>query len=142
GAAWPGEEVGLAHLAARDRVLERARHGLLPNHLVEALRAVLPVERGHAAIQADRYDACARGTVRFRTASGPEGSSAKDPSQVPRTRARSSAGEHSLHTRGVAGSIPAAPIAQPGGSRDRGPRARAFVASGSGKCVKGLTLTS
>ena len=25
-------------------------------------------------------------------------------------RARSSAGEHSLHTRGVAGSIPAAPI--------------------------------
>jgi hypothetical protein len=31
-------------------------------------------------------------------------------------RARSSAGEHSLHTRGVAGSIPAAPTQEPAGN--------------------------
>src|SRR6266508_1137224 len=43
-----GEEVGLAHLAGRDRILQRANDGLLANHLVEALRAIFAVKRGHA----------------------------------------------------------------------------------------------
>src|SRR5581483_10720795 len=47
GAARPGEEVRLAELPVRDRVAQRAHDRLLPDHLVEALRAVLPVERGH-----------------------------------------------------------------------------------------------
>ena len=41
------EEVRLADLAVLDRVLERPDDRLLPDHLVEPLRAVLPVERGH-----------------------------------------------------------------------------------------------
>ena len=35
----PGEEVGLAHLAGGDRVLQRPDDRLLPDHLVEVLRA-------------------------------------------------------------------------------------------------------
>ena len=45
----PGEEVGLPHLVVLDRVLQRPDDRLLPDDLVEALRAVLPVERGHSA---------------------------------------------------------------------------------------------
>ncbi len=45
--ARPGEEVGLAHLVVLDRVLQRPDDRLLPDDLVEALRAVLPVERRH-----------------------------------------------------------------------------------------------
>ena len=47
GAARAGEEVGLAHLVVLDRVPQRADDRLLPDHLVEVLRAVFPVERGH-----------------------------------------------------------------------------------------------
>src|SRR5207245_2749122 len=53
-AARPGEEVGLAHAAGRDRVLERPHDRLLADDLVEVLRPVLAVESGHAAIQARR----------------------------------------------------------------------------------------
>ena len=49
GSARPGEEVRLAHLAVLDRVLQRPDDRLLPDDLVESLRAVLPVERGHCA---------------------------------------------------------------------------------------------
>ena len=56
GAARAGEQVGLAHLVVADRVLQRAGDGLLADDLVEVLRTVLPVESGHATIQADRYD--------------------------------------------------------------------------------------
>ena len=47
GAARPGEEVGLAHLPAGDRVLQRPDDRVLPDHLVEVLGPVLPVERRH-----------------------------------------------------------------------------------------------
>ena len=47
GAARAGEEVGLAHLVRRDRVRQRPHDRLLPDDLVEGLRAVLPVEGGH-----------------------------------------------------------------------------------------------
>src|SRR5690349_11775434 len=53
-AARPGEEIGLPHLAAGDRVLQRPDDRLLADHLVEGLRAVLAVEGGHGSIQADR----------------------------------------------------------------------------------------
>ena len=49
GATRPGEEVRLAHLVVLDRVLQRPDDRLLPDDLVEPLRAVLPVERGHHA---------------------------------------------------------------------------------------------
>ena len=49
GSARPGEEVRLAHLVVLDRVLQRPDDRLLPDDLVEALRAVLPVERRHPA---------------------------------------------------------------------------------------------
>ena len=49
GSARPGKEVGLTELLALDRVAERADDGLLADDLVEILRAVLPVERGHAS---------------------------------------------------------------------------------------------
>ena len=47
GAARAGEEVGLAHLVVLDRVAEGPDYGLLADDLVEVLRPVLPVERGH-----------------------------------------------------------------------------------------------
>ena len=47
GAAWPCEEVRLAHLPGGDRVLQRPDDRFLADDLVEVLRAVLPVERGH-----------------------------------------------------------------------------------------------
>ena len=47
GAARPGEEVGLAYLSARDRVAQRPDDRVLPDHLVEVLGPVLPVEGGH-----------------------------------------------------------------------------------------------
>ena len=47
--ARPGEEVRLAHLIVLDRVLQRPDDRLLPDDLVEPLRAVLPVERRHPA---------------------------------------------------------------------------------------------
>ena len=54
GAARAGEEVGLPHLVRLDRVRERPHDRLLPDDLAEGLRAVLAVEGGHEAIQADR----------------------------------------------------------------------------------------
>ena len=54
GAARAGEEVGLAHRVARDRVAQRPDDRLLPDDLLEALRAVLPVESSHESIQAER----------------------------------------------------------------------------------------
>ena len=54
GAARAGEEVGLAHGVARDRVAQRPDDRLLPDDLLEALRTVLPVERSHVTIQAER----------------------------------------------------------------------------------------
>ena len=50
GAARAGEEIGLAHLPVLDRVLQRPDDRLLAHDLVEVLRAVLAVERGHASI--------------------------------------------------------------------------------------------
>ena len=47
GAAGPGEQVGLTDLSGGDRIPERADDRLLPDDLVEVLRSVLPVERGH-----------------------------------------------------------------------------------------------
>ena len=52
GAARAREEIRLPHLSGADRVLQRAHDGLLSDDVVEVLRAVLPVERGHASIQA------------------------------------------------------------------------------------------
>ena len=49
-AARAGEEIRLAHAVRLDRVPQRPRHRLLPDHLVEVLRPVLAVERGHSAI--------------------------------------------------------------------------------------------
>ncbi len=49
GAARSGEEIRLSDLVVLDRVLERPHDRLLPDDLVEALRAVLPIERGHPA---------------------------------------------------------------------------------------------
>src|SRR5205814_7594513 len=49
GAPRAREQIRLADLAGVDRVLERPHDRLLPDDLVEALRAVLPVERGHRA---------------------------------------------------------------------------------------------
>ena len=46
-AARAGEEIGLAHLIVLDRVLQRPDDRFLPDDLVEALRAVLPVEGRH-----------------------------------------------------------------------------------------------
>ena len=43
----PGEEVGLPELAELDRVPQRPHDRLLPDHVVEVLRPVLAVERGH-----------------------------------------------------------------------------------------------
>ena len=60
GAARPGEDVRLPHLPRGDRVLERADDRLLPDDLVEVLRAVLAVEGGHASIQAELGSRCAR----------------------------------------------------------------------------------
>ena len=48
GSARAGEEVRLADLPVRDRVLQRPDDRLLADDLVEVLRAVLPVEGGHA----------------------------------------------------------------------------------------------
>ena len=65
GAARPREEVGLAHRVGPDRVAQRPDDRLLPDHLGEALRTVLPVERGHVAIQAERRAAlCVRRRAR------------------------------------------------------------------------------
>ena len=47
GSARAGEEVGLPHLVVLDRVLQRPDDRLLPDDLVESLRAVLPVEGRH-----------------------------------------------------------------------------------------------
>ena len=47
GAARPGEEVRLPHLAELDGVAERPHDRLLPDHVVEVLRPVLAVQRGH-----------------------------------------------------------------------------------------------
>ena len=52
GAARAGEEIGLAHLSGRDRVLQRPDDRLLADDLGEGLRAVFPVEGGHGTIQA------------------------------------------------------------------------------------------
>jgi hypothetical protein len=52
GAARAGEKIGLPYLSGADRVLQRPHDRLLPDDLVEVQRAVLPVERGHASIQA------------------------------------------------------------------------------------------
>src|SRR5687768_11549028 len=49
GAARPGEEVGLAHLLARDRVPQGAHDGLLADDLVEVLGTVFAVKRRHPA---------------------------------------------------------------------------------------------
>ena len=49
GAARAGEEVRLPHLSELDRVAERPHDRLLPDHVVEVLRPVLAVERGHSA---------------------------------------------------------------------------------------------
>ena len=49
GAARAGEQVRLADLPVRDRILERPHDGLLSDDLVEVLRAVLPVQGGHVA---------------------------------------------------------------------------------------------
>jgi hypothetical protein len=46
-AARAGEEVRLADLSGGDRVLQRPDDRLLADDLVEVLRAVLAVERGH-----------------------------------------------------------------------------------------------
>ena len=53
GAARAGEQVRLAHLALLDRVRERPHDRFLADHLLEGLRPVLAVERGHPSIQAD-----------------------------------------------------------------------------------------
>src|SRR4029079_10015163 len=53
GASGPGEEVGLAHGVRPDRVAQRPNARLLPDNLLEALRAVLPVESSHESIQAE-----------------------------------------------------------------------------------------
>ena len=68
GAARAGEEIGLAHLLRRDRVLQRADDRLLADDLVEGLRTVLPVERGHGTIQAGP-GRLPRSAVRARAAS-------------------------------------------------------------------------
>ena len=47
GAARAREQICLPHLVVIDRVLERPDDRLLPDHLVEALGAVLPVEGAH-----------------------------------------------------------------------------------------------
>ena len=49
-AARAGEEVRLPHLAELDRVPQRPHDRFLPDHVVEVLRPVLPVERGHRSI--------------------------------------------------------------------------------------------
>ena len=49
GAARPGEEIGLPDLIGLDRVPERADDRLLSDDLVEGLRPVFAVERGHAS---------------------------------------------------------------------------------------------
>ena len=59
GAARAREEVGLAHLIVLDRVAEGPDYGLLADDLVEVLRPVLPVERGHLG---HRIEEGARGT--------------------------------------------------------------------------------
>ena len=48
GSARAGEEVGLADLLVRDRVLQRPGDRFLADDLVEVLRAVLAVQGGHA----------------------------------------------------------------------------------------------
>ncbi len=48
--ARAGKEVRLPHLPALDRVAKRARRPLLADHLVEVLRPVLAVERGHESL--------------------------------------------------------------------------------------------
>src|SRR5438876_5247252 len=52
GAARAGEEICRAHLPGRDRVFQRPDDCFLADDLVEVLRAVLPVQRGHGAILA------------------------------------------------------------------------------------------
>ena len=59
GAARPGEEVGLAHLALLDRIRERPHDRFLADHLLEGLGAVLAVEGGHGTIQAEGLDPAA-----------------------------------------------------------------------------------
>ena len=54
GAARACEEIGLANLSRRDRVLQRPDDRFLADDLVEVLRTVLPVEGGHQAILAGR----------------------------------------------------------------------------------------
>ena len=47
-AARAGEQVGLAHLVALDRVAERSNDGFLADDFVEVQGTVLPVKGGHA----------------------------------------------------------------------------------------------
>ena len=71
GPARPREEVRLAHLAVLDRVLQRPDDRLLPDDLVEPLRAVLPVERRHL-LDSSRWDrvSSSTGAAAKRTPSG------------------------------------------------------------------------
>src|SRR5262249_47342348 len=46
GSAWACEEVGLAHVAGRDRVPQRADDGLLSDHVVEPRRTIFAGGRG------------------------------------------------------------------------------------------------
>ena len=45
GTSRPREQVGMAHLVCGDGVLERPFDMLLPYHILEHLRAVLPIQR-------------------------------------------------------------------------------------------------
>ena len=55
--ARASKEIGLAHLIVLDRVLQRADDRLLPDDLVEALRAVLPV-KGRHLVDSIRWGQC------------------------------------------------------------------------------------
>ena len=65
GPARACEEVCLSHLVGGDRVLQRPDDRFLSDHLVEALRAVLPVQGGHPPIQAQNEPVTRRGLLRF-----------------------------------------------------------------------------
>ena len=93
GAARPGEEVRLAHLVVLDRVLQRPDDRLLSDDLVEPLRAVLPVERGHPLIQAAgqvaRRDAVAKRRFRGLARSLADPSAKTAPGRAPSSRSAS-----------------------------------------------------
>src|SRR5215203_4529776 len=52
-----GEEVRLPDLLGLDRIPKRAYDGFLADYLVEALRAIFPVESGHRRLTPIRSDA-------------------------------------------------------------------------------------